>query len=101
MNDPAVKFRRIKSVSLLLLLTALPALWLGVAQEDDWGWAKRDTWQRPAEVMDALGLKLGSVVADVGCGDSGGRFARAFWKIRKKYSTLSFGVINPRSLRRN
>ncbi len=69
MNDPAVKLRRIKSVSILLLLTALPAHRLGVAQEDDWGWAKRDTWQRPAEVMDALGLKPGSVVADVGCGE--------------------------------
>jgi len=69
MNDPAVKFCRIKSVSILLLLTALPALRLGVAQEDVWDWAKRDTWQRPAEVMDALGIKPGSVVADVGCGD--------------------------------
>jgi predicted methyltransferase len=30
--------------------------------------AERDTWQRPGEVMDALGIKPGSVVADVGCG---------------------------------
>jgi predicted methyltransferase len=29
---------------------------------------ERDAWQRPAEVMDALGIKPGSVVADVGAG---------------------------------
>ena len=28
----------------------------------------RDKWQRPQEVMDALGIKTGSAVADVGCG---------------------------------
>jgi predicted methyltransferase len=30
--------------------------------------AKRDAWQRPYEVMDALGVRAGSHVADVGCG---------------------------------
>jgi predicted methyltransferase len=29
---------------------------------------KRDEWQRPAEVMDALGVKSGHRVADIGCG---------------------------------
>jgi predicted methyltransferase len=29
---------------------------------------KRDEWQRPAEVMDALGAKAGHRVADIGCG---------------------------------
>jgi predicted methyltransferase len=29
---------------------------------------KRDAWQRPQEVMDELGIKPGSAVADVGCG---------------------------------
>jgi len=29
---------------------------------------ERDRWQRPNEVMDALGVKPGSIVADVGCG---------------------------------
>ncbi|MEW6127809.1 MAG: methyltransferase domain-containing protein [Acidobacteriota bacterium] len=29
---------------------------------------KRDTWQRPGEVMDAMGVKAGSRVADIGCG---------------------------------
>src|SRR5712692_8072898 len=32
-------------------------------------WEKRDSWQRPAEVMDALGVRRGSAVADVGAGD--------------------------------
>jgi predicted methyltransferase len=31
-------------------------------------WQERDRWQRPAEVMDALGLRPGSVVADIGAG---------------------------------
>lgn len=30
--------------------------------------AQRDQWQRPADVIRALGLSPGSVVADVGCG---------------------------------
>ena len=29
---------------------------------------KRDEWQRPAEVFDALGVKPGHRVADIGCG---------------------------------
>ena len=29
---------------------------------------ERDAWQRPEEVMHALGIKPGTVVADVGCG---------------------------------
>lgn len=28
----------------------------------------RDKWQRPQEVMDALGIRAGTAVADVGCG---------------------------------
>jgi predicted methyltransferase len=30
--------------------------------------AARDKWQRPQEVMDALAIRAGSAVADVGCG---------------------------------
>jgi predicted methyltransferase len=30
--------------------------------------SKRDGWQRPGEVMDALGVKSGNRVADIGCG---------------------------------
>lgn len=36
------------------------------AQDDG---AARDAWQRPEEVMDALGIAAGSAVADVGCGE--------------------------------
>jgi len=54
-------------VPALLLVATLgwPACRLQ-AQED---WARRDKWQRPAEVLDTLGLKPGSFVADVGAGD--------------------------------
>jgi predicted methyltransferase len=38
-----------------------------LSQESDRA-RKRDEWQRPAEVMDALGAKPGHRVADIGCG---------------------------------
>ena len=57
------------AISALLLLAALLVQPLGHAQEGDWKWEKRDTWERPEQVMDALGIKPGSVVADIGCGD--------------------------------
>jgi ubiquinone/menaquinone biosynthesis C-methylase UbiE len=41
---------------------------LHAAQADRTRFAERDAWQRPQDVMDKLGLKPGSVVADVGCG---------------------------------
>jgi predicted methyltransferase len=47
-----------------LALVSAPSL---LAQEEEW--SARDVWQRPATVMDALGIGRGSVVADVGCGD--------------------------------
>jgi predicted methyltransferase len=34
-----------------------------------WDWKSRDTWQRPEEVMNSLGIKSGWWVADVGCGN--------------------------------
>jgi predicted methyltransferase len=49
---------------LLCLLASLP-LWLA---SQDFG-PERDAWQRPAEVMDALGLGPGMRVADVGSGN--------------------------------
>jgi predicted methyltransferase len=52
----------IAAVALTLLAMLAPAR----AQED---WAKRDAWQRPDEVLDALKLKAGTAVADVGAGN--------------------------------
>jgi ubiquinone/menaquinone biosynthesis C-methylase UbiE len=46
-------------------VVALSIAIAAVAQQD---WSKRDAWQRPAEVMDAMGATTGSVVADVGAG---------------------------------
>lgn len=48
-----------KSVALALLLLVVSL----AAQE-----SARDAWQRPAEVLEALGIRAGSVVADIGCG---------------------------------
>src|SRR2546428_13999735 len=54
-----------------LLLAAVAVPWPARPEEEsvEKEWAERDGWQHPAEVMDALGVKPGSVVADVGCGD--------------------------------
>jgi len=50
---------------LLGQFVALSVALAAVAQQD---WSKRDAWQRPAEVMDAMGATTGGVVADVGAG---------------------------------
>jgi predicted methyltransferase len=50
-----------------LLLAAALAPQYGCAQ-NAWEARNRDAWQRPEEVMNTLGVKPGSVVADVGCG---------------------------------
>lgn len=56
----------------LLAVVSGPAVFgllrLRAEQDDAAIFAKRDAWQRPEEVMDELGVKSGSVVADVGCG---------------------------------
>lgn len=54
----------IRTGTLLCVLLACWAL-AAPAQRD----AARDRWQRPAEVMDILGIGPGSAVADVGCGE--------------------------------
>jgi len=65
--------KRLPGVGLLASLLIAAALIVPVrtrsAGADAWAWPTRDTWQRPQEVMDELGLKAGSAVADVGCGD--------------------------------
>ena len=60
-----MEMRRLRLPPLFLLLCAsLPAL----VSTQDTG-AARDAWQRPEEVMNALGIQAGTVVADVGSGD--------------------------------
>ena len=51
----------------LLAVAVLAVAASDVARTEDW--SARDDWQRPAEVMDMLGLGPGAVVADIGCGD--------------------------------
>ena len=50
---------------LLVVASLLVCVARFVAQETG---PARDEWQRPQEVMDVLGIKAGSTVADVGCG---------------------------------
>ena len=49
---------------LLLVLLILVA---PLRSQDDW--KARDDWEKPREVMDVLGIRAGSVVADVGAGE--------------------------------
>lgn len=73
------QFRRISRLPLAWMWLALVVGMLCVvaeplrAQNDT---AQRDAWQRPNEVMDALGLKAGSAVGDIGAG--GGYFTFHF-----------------------
>ncbi len=55
-----------RAVLLLFAAFVLAAAVVALPQTADD--AKRDTWQRPGDVMDALGAHTGSHVADVGCG---------------------------------
>jgi predicted methyltransferase len=54
--------------ALLSAASLVGLLRLKAAQDDKARFAERDAWQRPDEVMDKLGIKAGSLVADVGCG---------------------------------
>ncbi|HLI35302.1 MAG TPA: class I SAM-dependent methyltransferase [Terriglobia bacterium] len=49
----------------LALLAAIIFAWGALAQDSG---PARDAWQHPEEVMDAIEVHAGSVVADVGCG---------------------------------
>jgi len=67
------RWARIASV--MIALTAvdcrtkrIPAPTPTATPSDSSEWEKRDAWQRPAEVMDALGIRAGQTVADVGAG---------------------------------
>lgn len=53
-------------VALLGTFVVAERLWVAGAQDRE---SARDAWQRPNEVMDALGIRAASRVADVGCGE--------------------------------
>jgi predicted methyltransferase len=55
------------SSRLFFLLLVLPWLAPPLLSQDDW--KARDQWEKPQQVMDALGIKPGSIVADVGAGE--------------------------------
>jgi len=51
----------------LLPLVVLGLVATRLAAQDDW--KIRDDWEKPQEVMDALGINAGTAVADVGAGE--------------------------------
>src|SRR5262245_19380289 len=51
----------------VFLLLALLLFAFAAPPQDDW--KVRDSWQHPEKVMDALGIKAGATVADVGAGE--------------------------------
>jgi len=60
-------FSRIAFGKYLLPLVVLALFAARLAAQDDW--RVRDDWEKPQEVMDILGIKAGSLVADVGAGE--------------------------------
>jgi predicted methyltransferase len=56
-----------KNAAIVLLLVTASFIPAGCSRAQNSG-PERDRWQRPDEVMDALGVHPGSVAADVGCG---------------------------------
>src|SRR5258708_28127531 len=69
MRPPRLESRK-RILPLLLLLAILSCVARPLSGQDD---AKaRDAWQKPQEVMNALGIKQGSIVGDIGAG--GGYF---------------------------
>jgi predicted methyltransferase len=57
--------RLFRTLFLLLLVNSFHTT--PVLSQDEW--KLRDAWEKPQEVMDVLGIKPGSVVADVGAGE--------------------------------
>jgi predicted methyltransferase len=58
--------RRWPVITAVLVLTVAATF---AAQRWHEDWDERDKWQRPADVMDALGLRSGSAAADIGAGN--------------------------------
>ncbi len=65
-----MKFHKTLPVTLFLMgISALFSTALAVSRLQEPGRTlNRDEWQRPVEVIDALGVKSGHRVADIGCG---------------------------------
>ena len=60
-------FSRIAFTKYLLPFFVLSLFASHLAAQDDW--KVRDDWEKPQEVMDTLGIKAGTAVADVGAGE--------------------------------
>ncbi len=60
--------RKAGFVLLALMATGLALASFAQDRRNESDWVRRDGWQRPNDVMDALGLAAGSAVADIGAG---------------------------------
>jgi predicted methyltransferase len=67
-----MKYHKVLLAAFILIGVGSPPFSTALAARDSWQESersrKRDEWQRPAEVFDALGVKPGHRVADIGCG---------------------------------
>jgi predicted methyltransferase len=61
-------FYKMHFVAFLLIIAGALNLQSAVALQESDRDRNRDAWQRPAEVFDALAVKTGARVADIGCG---------------------------------
>jgi predicted methyltransferase len=62
-----LRLRRTSPNAVFLLLILLVIAPVVSAQDGDW--KTRDTWEKPNQIMDVLGIKAGSVVGDIGAGE--------------------------------
>lgn len=62
-TEPSPRVLQLAALVFLGVLTCTPAALAGQNSGPE-----RDAWNHPGQVMDALGVRAGSVVADVGCG---------------------------------
>ena len=81
-------------IGIIIAVAAAGPLWLAAAPRRKSG---RDQWQQPARVVEDLGLRDGSVIADIGAG--GGYFTFRLGKAVGQKGRVFATEINARSLK--
>jgi ubiquinone/menaquinone biosynthesis C-methylase UbiE len=71
MADNAKIRIRMSNHNFLFLSILIAAIYFPVPAQERWvpDYSNRDAWQQPEKIMDAIGVKSGMVVADVGAGE--------------------------------